>query len=285
LHRFFSSVFWVLLIALVVVILNRWVQRIFADIALERRQLHTLRAMLLFAVQALGFVLILLIIFGVPTNFATAIALTGAGLAVGLKDFIVGFFGWFVLIGKDGVRPGDWVEIDGIGGEVIEVGILQTILLESGNLTSEGRPTGRKVSFVNSYAIEGHYFNFSTSGQWLWDEVEVQIPANVEPYAMSEAIRKIAADETAANARLAEADWRAVAPASARQSFSADPSFSLRPTASGVSVIVRYITRVTERHEVRTRIYHAAVELLRATAITDAGAQPTPLPKPVKAPA
>ena len=231
LHRFFSSVFWVLLIALVVVILNRWVQRIFADIALERRQLHTLRAMLLFAVQALGFVLILLIIFGVPTNFATAIALTGAGLAVGLKDFIVGFFGWFVLIGKDGVRPGDWVEIDGIGGEVIEVGILQTILLESGNLTSEGRPTGRKVSFVNSYAIEGHYFNFSTSGQWLWDEVEVQIPANVEPYAMSEAIRKIAADETAANARLAEADWRAVAPASARQSFSADPSFSLRPTA------------------------------------------------------
>ena len=282
LHRFFSSAFWVLLIALCVVIGNHWVQRIFAEITLERRQLHTLRAITLFAVQAIGLVLILVIIFGVPTNFATAIALTGAGLAVGLKDFIVGFFGWFILIGKDGIRPGDWVEINGIGGEVIEVGLLQTILLESGSLTDEGRPTGRKVSFVNSYAVEGHYFNFSTSGQWLWDEVEVQIPANIEPYAMSEAIQKIAADETAANARLAEADWRRVTPASAQQAFSADPSFSLRPTASGVSVIVRYITRVTERHEVRTRIYHAAVALLRATAIPEPGTQPLPSPKPLK---
>lgn len=285
LHRFSSSIFWALLIGLFVVIVNHWVQRVFAEITLERRQLHTLRAIILFGVQALGLVLILLIIFGVPTNFATAIALTGAGLAVGLKDFIVGFFGWFILIGKDGVRPGDWVEINGIGGEVIEVGILQTILLESGNLTNEGRPTGRKVSFVNSYAIEGHYFNFSTSGQWLWDEVEVQIPSNVEPYAMSEAIQKIAAEVTAANARLAEEDWRRVAPTSARQSFSADPSFSLRPTATGVSVVVRYITRVTERHEVRTRIYHAAVELLRATAISEPGVQPQPPLKPVRAPA
>ena len=190
-NRFFSSAFWVLLIALIVVIVNGWVQRIFADIALERRELHTLRAITLFAVQAVGLVLILVIIFGVPTNFATAIALTGAGLAVGLKDFIVGFFGWFILIGKDGIRPGDWVEINGIGGEVIEVGLLQTILLESGSLTDEGRPTGRKVSFVNSYAVEGHYFNFSTSGQWLWDEVEGKIPAEYRACAtMSEAIQK-----------------------------------------------------------------------------------------------
>ena len=177
LHRFFYSLFWILLIALVVLILNHWVQRIFANIALERRQLHTLRAVMLFAVQALGLVIILVIIFGVPTNFATtAIGLVGAGLAVGLKDFIVGFFGWFILIGKGGIRPGDWVEINGIGGEVLEIGLFQTVLLETGTLTDAGRPTGRKVSFVNSYAVEGHYFNFSTSGQWLWDEVEVQIP-------------------------------------------------------------------------------------------------------------
>ena len=154
------------------------------------------------------------------------------------------------------------------------------MLLETGS--DAGRLTGRKVSFVNSYAVQGHYFNFSSSGNWLWDEVEIQIPENVEPYEMAEAIQKIAEDETAANARIAEEDWKRGAPTSSKETFSAKPSFSLRPTSSGVSVFVRYITRVTERHEVRTRIYHAAVALLRATATPEPGIQPLQSPKPLK---
>jgi len=217
----------------------------------------------------------------VPTNFATALGLVGAGLAVGLQDFIVGFFGWFVLIGKDGVRSGDWVEINGIGGEVLELGLFHTVILETGS--DAGRLTGRKVSFVNSYAVQGHYFNFSTSGNWLWDEVEIQIPDNVEPYEISEAVLKIAEDETKANTRIAEEDWSRGAPPSSRQTFSAKPSFSLRPTGSGVSVFVRYITRVNERHEVRDRIYRAALELLRTARTGESSASPPPV-KPVSEP-
>ena len=112
----------------------------------------------LFAVEVLGVATILVIVFGVPTNFATALGLVGAGLAVGLQDFIVGFFGWFVLIGKDGVRSGDWVEINGIGGEVLELGLFHTVILETGS--DAGRLTGRKVSFVNSYAVQGPLFQF-----------------------------------------------------------------------------------------------------------------------------
>jgi small-conductance mechanosensitive channel len=279
LRRFLMSFFWILLITILVLALHWWIEHIFAGIALERRQLHTLRAVVLFAVEAIGIATILVIIFGVPTNFATALGLVGAGLAVGLQDFIVGFFGWFVLIGKDGVRSGDWVEINGIGGEVLELGLFHTVILETGS--DAGRLTGRKVSFVNSYAVQGHYFNFSTSGNWLWDEVEIQIPENVEPYEISEAILKIAEDETKANTQIAEEDWSRGAPPSSRQTFSAKPSFSLRPTGSGVSVFVRYITRVDERHELRDRIYRAAVELLRSAKVNEPGSPPAAPPKPV----
>jgi hypothetical protein len=164
LHEIFVSALWILLIALVVFVANYGVQRFFASIAAERRVLHTMRAVVLFVVQALGLLCILLVFFGMPSNFATVLALIGAGLTVAMKDFIVGFFGWFVLMGKDGIHPGDWVEINGVGGEVVKVGLLHTVLLETGNWTDAGHPTGRKVSFVNSFAIEGHYFNFSTSG-------------------------------------------------------------------------------------------------------------------------
>ena len=199
LHEVFVGILWVLLIGVVILALYSLVQRIFAGIALDRREIHTMRTLIVFALQLVGALSILLVIFGMPTNLATVIALAGAGLTVAMKDFIVGFFGWFVLMGEDGLRAGDWVEINGVVGEVLKVGLLHTVILETGNWTDPGHPTGRKVSFVNSYAIEGHYFNFSTSGQWLWDEIEVLVPQHVDPYAIGEALRQIAADETAGN--------------------------------------------------------------------------------------
>ena len=263
LHEILVSALTILTILLLLVVANYWVQRLFANVSLERREMHMMRAVILFAVQALGLILILIVILGLPSNFATVLALAGAGLTVAMKDFIVGFFGWFVLMGKEGIRVGDWVEINGVGGEVLSVGLLHTVILETGEWADAGHPTGRKVSFVNSFAIEGHYFNFSTSGQWLWDEIEVQVPEGVEPYAMADALQKIAAAETSANARLAEEEWNRAMPASAKRSFSAAPSFSVRPTAIGINIVLRYLTRANQRHEVRAKLYRAVVELLQ----------------------
>jgi small-conductance mechanosensitive channel len=281
LHEIFVGILWVLVIAVVLMALNFLVQRIFAGIAQERREIHTMRVLIVFTLQLIAILSILLVIFGMPTNLATVIALAGAGITVAMKDFIVGFFGWFVLMGEDGLRAGDWVEINGVAGEVLKVGLLHTVILETGNWTDAGHPTGRKVSFVNSYAIEGHYFNFSTSGQWLWDEIEVQVPENADPYATSEALQKIAADETEANAKIAEGEWNRVAPAHEKRAFTAAPALSVRPTGSGITVVLRYITRANERFEVRARIYKAVVDLLRKKQIPESAvspANPKPLP-------
>jgi small-conductance mechanosensitive channel len=277
-HGLFRSAFWILVIALFVFLANYFVQKFFADITPERRQLHTMRAVIFLAIQVLGVVLILLVIFGVPSNFATVAALAGAGLTVALKDFIVGFFGWFVLMGKDGIRAGDWVEINGVGGEVVEVGLLHTVLLETGNWSDAAHPTGRKVTFVNSFAIEGHYFNFSTSGQWLWDELQVLVPQSADPYSIAEAIQKIATEETTQNAQLAEKEWERVTPVYAKRAFTAAPSMTVRPSGEGVNVIVRYITRANERQEVRSRLYRAVVELLRKRNISQPATPEAPVP-------
>jgi small-conductance mechanosensitive channel len=279
LHEIFVSIVWVLLIGVLVLAANNLIQHLFAGVALERREMHTMRALILFALQALGLLSILLVIFGMPTNLATVLALAGAGLTVAMKDFIVAFFGWFVLMGKDGIRVGDWVEINGVGGEVLKVGLLHTVLLETGSWTDAGHPTGRQVSFVNSFAIEGHYFNFSTSGQWLWDEIEAQVPESADPYATGEALQKIAAEETAANAKLAETEWNRLTPSSDKRALSATPSLSVRPTGSGVNIVLRYLTRANERHEVRARLSRAAVDLLHKKQVPEP-ASPVPDPKP-----
>jgi hypothetical protein len=128
------------------------------------------------------------------------------------------------------------------------------------------------VTFVNSFAIEGHYFNFSTSGQWLWDEIQVQVPADKNPYAIAEEIQKLAAAETQANVQLAEQEWQRVTPSYAKKSFSAAPALSVRPAGSGVEVRVRYITRANERHEVRGRLYRGVLALLHDEKIPETAA-------------
>jgi len=169
-------------------------------------------------------------------------------------------------MGKNGVRVGDWVEINGVSGEVIEIGMLKTVLLEMGNWTSTGHPTGRRVAMMNSYAIEGHYFNFSTAGQWLWDELQVTLATTEDPYVKSQEIRQTVERETAADGAEAEREWERVTRQYGTRTFSAKPAVDLRPSPMGLTVIVRYITRAPQRYEVRSRLFTSIVELLHKPA-------------------
>jgi small-conductance mechanosensitive channel len=262
LHRVIEGVLWVLLVLIAVYAADRLIEHLFTGMAAENKRIDTLREVVKFAAQAVGLVVILFIVFGMPTQVTTVVGLAGAGLTVAMKDFIVAFFGWFVLMGRNGIRVGDWVEINGVGGEVVEIGLLKTSVLETGNWTDSGHPTGRRVSFVNSFAMEGHFFNFTTSGQWMWDELEVQIPSGQDPYPIIDAIQKLVEKETQANAVKAQAEWQEATSKYRVQALSALPGINVRPAGGGIEVQIRYITRANERHETRKRLYGAVVEMM-----------------------
>ena len=168
-----------------------------------------------------------------------------------------------MLIGKNGIHVGDWVEINGVGGEVIEVRLFSTTLLETGTLADRGLPTGRRITFMNGFAIRGQYFNFSTSGQWMWDEISLSLPVTGNVHALLDRIQKVVVAETEKNAGLAEQEWKRGAHGSSLSRFSATAVENLRPSASGIEVLVRYVTRASERFEVRNRLYQKLIELLR----------------------
>jgi small-conductance mechanosensitive channel len=262
LHNVIAALLWILLVLLAVYAADRLIEHLFTGMSEENKRIDTLRAVVKFAAQAVGAIAILFIVFGMPTQTTTVLGLAGAGLTVAMKDFIVAFFGWFVLMGRNGIRVGDWVEINGVGGEVVEVGLLKTVLLETGSWTDAGHPTGRRVSFVNSFAIEGHFFNFTTSGQWMWDELQVLIPPGQDPYPIIDGLQKLVEKETAANASKAEAEWQAATSRYRVKTLSATPGINVVPTGSGIEVHVRYITRVYERYEARKRMYEAVVEMM-----------------------
>ena len=262
LHRGLIGIVIILGILLVGVFFDGWLERLLGKTSLDRRQVETLRAVTRVSLQVLAVLFVLLVIFGPPSQLGTFLGLAGAGLTVALKDFIVGFLGWFVLMGKNGIRLGDWVEINGVTGEVVELGMFHTVLLETGNWTDSSHPTGRRVTFTNSFAIEGHYFNFSTSGQWLWDELQIVVPVGQDPYPVVDAIQKKVLEATAEGAQQAEKEWKGTAKSRGMTSQTAAPAINIKPVVGGIEIVVRYITRANERYQLRAKLYEAAVGLL-----------------------
>lgn len=262
LHQVLLRSLWVVVALALAWLVGRLLERAFARRAEGDPRAGTLQGVIRIAVQLAALLAILFIALGTPGQATTILGLAGAGLTVALKDFITAFFGWFVLMGRNGIRVGDWVEIRGVGGAVAEIGLFHTVLLETGSWTDAGHPTGRRVSFVNSFAIEGHYFNFTTSGQWMWDALQVQVPVGQDPYPVLDGIQHLVERETEANAKLAEQEWKSTASRYRVRTFSAVPGINVIPTAAGVQLDVRYITRANERHEMRRRLYAAVVELM-----------------------
>jgi small-conductance mechanosensitive channel len=252
----------ILLIALLGLFVSTWTDSVVKRLRMDRRQIEALRTVTRVSSQILALFLIVLVLIGPPSQLGTFLGLAGAGLTVALKDFIVGFVGWFVLMGKHGIRLGDWVEINGVTGEVVEIGPFHTVLLETGNWTDSGHPTGRRVTFTNSFAIEGHYFNFSTTGQWMWDEVQLVIPAGKDPYPLVDALHQKVLEATRETVEQAEKEWKSSTASRELSSLSAAPALSVKPVVGGVQVVVRYVTRASDRYVLRGKLNQAAVELL-----------------------
>jgi small-conductance mechanosensitive channel len=261
-HVLLLNALIVIIVLIALLFLDEWIRHLLNNPKLDRRQVETLRSIARVSLRVVAVIIILLIVIGVPTQFGTMIGIVGAGLTVALKDFIVAFFGWLMLMGRNGIRLGDWVEINGVSGEVTELGMFHTVLMETGNWSDAGHPTGRRVTFTNSFAIEGHYFNFSTSGQWLWDELQVVVPAGRDPYPIVDAITKQVVEATAESARQAEEEWQRAVPAQRGKVFSGTPGVNVKPVVGGVEIAIRYITRANERFALRAKLYQAAVDLL-----------------------
>src|SRR5580704_9955266 len=243
----------------------------------DRRRMQTLHTILRLGVQLVGALCVLLVVFGVPSQISTILGLATAGLTVALQSFIVAFFGWFILMGKNGVRVGDWVEINGVAGEVIEINLFRTTILENSAWADKGHPTGRRATFINNFAVTGQFFNFSTVGQWMWDEMSLSLPASPDTYAKAALVHQAVLEETQQDAQLAEQEWKRVPRQSGLSHASAGASVNLRPSGAGIDLLIRYVTRASDRLKVRNRLYERVIDVLHKPHVVISTSQPSKL--------
>jgi small-conductance mechanosensitive channel len=128
-------------------------------------------------------------------GLGTILALMVAGIAVALQDVLKSVVGWFYLSGRAGVEVGSRIEVDGIVGDVIDIGVLKTTMLEVGGPLLFGRQsTGRLVTVPNYRMLAGAVLIAPAAAPYVWHEVRVNVAFDSDWRRAEEILRGIGAE-------------------------------------------------------------------------------------------
>jgi len=127
---------------------------------------------------ALWVIIALITAFTFATELGSVVTFAGlitAGIAVALQNVIVSMVGYFFLIGKFGIRVGDRVQVSGVTGEVVDIGLVRFHLMEIGTGGTDSQPTGRVVAFSNSIVFQpaAGLFKQIPGTNFVWHEVDL----------------------------------------------------------------------------------------------------------------
>lgn len=100
---------------------------------------------------------------------------TGAGLAIALSPVIVSMAGWALITWSKLYQVGDRIQIGALIGDVVDIGILRTTLLEIGNWVGADQLTGRTLIVANAAVFKDPVFNYTQGSPYIWDEFTVPI--------------------------------------------------------------------------------------------------------------
>lgn len=126
------------------------------------------------------------------TGFGTILAVILAGVAIALQDVLKSVVGWLYISGRSGVQVGSRIEVDGVLGDVIDIGFFKTTVLEIGNLVYGRQSTGRMVTVPNSKMIASSVYMSTPANPFVWQEIRILVTFESDWLRAEEIMREIA---------------------------------------------------------------------------------------------
>lgn len=234
-----------------------WRRAIFRYIPDPRRryQLLLFRRILTWIVTAIVIALAFATELGALATFA---GLLTAGVAVALQNVILSVAGYFFLIGKYGVRIGDRVQVAGVTGEVVDIGLVRLHLMEF----SDGQPSGRVVVFSNSVVFQPNagLFKQIPGTDFLWREITLTLAPSIDYRVVEdrlvEAVESIFAEYREKMERQRRILEKTLNPVSTQLI----PRSRLRLKQTGLEVVIRYPVELQEAAIIDDRITRALLD-------------------------
>jgi len=216
------------------------------------------------AINAAGYFIILLwisIIYRDSIGTLTVFfGIAGAGVAFALQEVIISIAGWIAILFSDIYKTGDRVLMGGIKGDVIDIGILRTTIMEMGGWVDGDLYNGRIVRIANSFVFKEPVYNYSADFPFLWDEIKVSVKYGSN-YSLAREILHNAAQEVVGDySDEAEKQWGVMVRKFLIENASTHPMVNITANENWVEFTLRYVVDYKLRVSVKDKLFTKILE-------------------------
>ncbi|HXW83249.1 MAG TPA: hypothetical protein VEJ86_02500, partial [Candidatus Binataceae bacterium] len=215
---------------------------------------------------------------------ATIMGFAAAGIALALQNVILSVAGYFFLIGRFGMRAGDRVQLGGVTGDVVNIGLVKLSLMELG---PDRLPTGRVVVFSNSIVFQpsGNFFRQAPGLSFVWNEVRLTLSPDCD-YRLAEKRLVDAVDEVFSRYReRVQREFRHLQNDLNVMFDTPRPQARLNLGADGLEVIIRYPAETRSANEIADEVARRVLDAIRREPTLTLAVSGTPNIQPLAAPA
>jgi small-conductance mechanosensitive channel len=251
----------VVVIRLLAALLTRWAGRFVKD-SQARYRIRKVSALISYLV----IILFLAVVFRERLGgLAIALGVAGVGIAFALQEVITSIAGWAAINFANFYKTGDRIQLGGIKGDVIDIGILRTTLMELGEWVKSDLYTGRIVRIANSFVFKEPVFNYSVDFPFLWDEITVPVTYASEHRLAREILEKIIHTVIEEYSAYAKQAWKDIVKKYMVEEAMIDPVVTLVCTDNWIEFTVRYITDFKLRRSTKNRLFSLILEEFEKT--------------------
>lgn len=255
-------ILWVIFIIFLTWLARKGINRTISD--------NTMRYRARKVARLLSYALIILLAVITFTSkvqyFTIAIGLMSAGIAFALQEVILSFAGWVAIFTTKLYKPGDRIEMAGVKGDVIDIGITRTTMMEIGVWITGDNYNGRIVQMSNGNVFKGPIHNYSTDFPFVWDEIKLPLTFDSDIELAQQILTEIGEKHLTDYARYAEEHWQRMVRKYLIENIHVEPTLTVKLTDNWIEITLRYVTDYQRR---RSTKHTLDLEILKAFQATE----------------
>jgi hypothetical protein len=226
----------------------------------ERDARYRVRKFVVYAGYAVGILLVIVLFEDRLGRVSFALGVAGAGMVVALQDVIASFAGWFAIGLSNLYTVGHRIQIGEMKGDVIDISIMRTTVMETGSWVSGDLYNGRVLRIPNSYVLKGPIFNYSQGFRFVWDEIKVPLMANSDQHLAREVLLRVGTENVAGYLTEAENSWKRVADNYRLENPRLEPTVSLAVSGGSLEFTLSYVIDYANRTAMKDLLFTQIAE-------------------------
>lgn len=180
-------------------------------------------------------------------DLLTLLTVIGAGMAIALREVLLSIVGWSRITFMNSYKEGDRVEINGIAGDVIDIRMLRTSLMEIRGWVDADQSTGRIVHFPNAWIFMYALYNYTRSFKFIWNEIPITVTFRSDWRAARDIMMKYAEESAAIVEKQAREEIQQISREFLIHYSILTPFVYVRIVPDGVQLTLRYLCEARKR--------------------------------------